>query len=93
METKLYKNPEAVRTCLQGDCNTILRIIEPGSDARNEFSVQCDFNVDEILSENVVRREMNEDPKKYAVAGYCEVIPRKPAARTSAGFLRGMFAA
>ena len=90
MESKLYNNPAVVRDCLQGECNSILRISDTNDTVHAPFSVECDFNVDEVLSENVVRRE-GSDPHTFSKAESFEVIPRNPVATTSAGFLRGLF--
>ena len=78
-------NPAAIRECLQGDCNIILRdtlhVFE--GDTLQTPNV-CDIDVDDILARPLKKITYGRTAKPYTNS----VIPRTPEAQTAAGFIR-----
>lgn len=78
-------NPAAIRECLQGDCNVILKeTLYAFESETHEYKSLCDIDVDAVLSAPLKRLNYGrvQKPKTHIV------IPRSPHMQTAGGFIR-----
>jgi len=77
-------NPAAIRECLQGDCNLILKeTLYAFESETQEYKSLCDIDVDSILSAPLKRLNYGrvEKPRSHMT------VPRRPQMQSSGGFI------
>tara|TARA_B100000508_G_scaffold60333_1_gene47000 strand:+ start:66637 stop:66897 length:261 start_codon:yes stop_codon:yes gene_type:complete len=80
-------NPAALRECLQGDCNKILRETLHAFDAEEQQSKNvCDIDVDAVLERPLTKLNYGRVAKPKTSF----VIPRTPQASGARGFIKDL---
>jgi len=78
-------NPSAIRECLQGDCNKILRETLHAFEADTmKYDNVCDIDVDSVLATPLTKLNYGRVAKPITTS----VIPRSPQARGAQGFIK-----
>jgi|AntRauTorckE6833_2_1112554.scaffolds.fasta_scaffold88437_2 hypothetical protein len=77
-------NPAAIRECLQGDCNVILKeTLYAFESETHEYKALCDIDVDAVLSAPLKRLNYGRVAKPKAHV----TIPRRPQMQGAGGFI------
>lgn len=78
-------NPAAIRECLQGDCNKILReTLYAFESEGHEHSNLCDIDVDRVLALPLTKLNYGRVEKPRTSS----IIPRAPEVSGAGGFIR-----